>query len=59
MYKLLYFYDGRLSESYEFPTKALCQWQVNQFTKLGTHIYGHFVIQKYENTTIETMLFNR
>ena len=46
MYKLLYYYEGRLSESYEFPTKALCQWQVNQFTKLGTHIYGHFVIQK-------------
>lgn len=26
--------------------QALCQWQVNQFTKLGTHIYCHFVIQK-------------
>ena len=46
MYKLLYYYDGRLSESYEFPTKALCHWKINEFKKLGTHIYGHFVIQK-------------
>ena len=46
MYKLLYYYESRLSESYEFPTKALCRWKMNEFNKLGTHIYGHFVIEK-------------
>jgi hypothetical protein len=46
MYKLLYFYESRLAESYEFPTEALCKWKINEFRKAGTHIFGHFVIQQ-------------
>lgn len=46
MYRLLYYYEGRLSESYEFRTEALCHWKVNEFRKLGTHQFGHFVIEK-------------
>jgi len=46
MYRLLYYYEKRLAESYEFPTKALCHWKLQQFRAAGTHIYGHFVIEK-------------
>jgi hypothetical protein len=46
MYRLLYYYEQRLSESYDFPTKALCHWQLNQFRAAGTHVYRHFVIEK-------------
>jgi hypothetical protein len=46
MYRLLYYYENRLSESYDFPNKALCHWQLNQFRAAGTHVYGHFVIEK-------------
>jgi len=28
------------------PTKALCHWKLQQFRAAGTHIYGHFVIEK-------------
>jgi len=46
MYRLLYYYENRLSESYDFPSKALCHWQLNQFRAAGTHVYGYFVIEK-------------
>jgi hypothetical protein len=46
MYRLLYFYENRLSESYDFASKALCHWQLNKFRTAGTHVYGHFVIEK-------------
>ena len=46
MYRLLYYYENRLSESYDFPNKALCHWQLNKFRAAGTHVYGHFVIEK-------------
>ncbi len=46
MYRLLYYYEKRLAESYEFPTKALCHWKLQQFRAAGTHVYGHFVIEK-------------
>lgn len=46
MYRLLYYYENRLSEEYSFDSYALCKWQVAEFTRLGTHIYGHFVIEK-------------
>jgi hypothetical protein len=46
MFRLLYFYESRLAEAYTFPTKALCHWKLNEFRKAGTHIYGHFVIEK-------------
>ena len=46
MYRLLYYYENRISEEYTFNSYALCQWQINEFNKLGTHIYGYFVIEK-------------
>jgi len=46
MYRLLYYYESRLSEEYHFNSYALCKWKINEFTKAGTHIYGHFVIEK-------------
>jgi hypothetical protein len=46
MFRLLYFYERRLAEAYTFPTKTLCYWKLNEFRKAGTHIYGHFVIEK-------------
>ena len=46
MFRLLYYYENRLSESYDFPNKALCHWQLNKFRTAGTHIYGYFVIEK-------------
>jgi hypothetical protein len=46
MYRLLYYYESRLSEEYHFNSYALCQWKIREFTKAGTHIYGHFVIEK-------------
>lgn len=46
MFRLLYYYESRLAEAYTFPTEALCKWKINQFRTAGTHIYGHFVIEK-------------
>jgi hypothetical protein len=46
MFRLLYYYESRLAESYEFTSEALCYWKLNEFRKAGTHIYGHFVIEK-------------
>jgi hypothetical protein len=46
MYRLLYYYENRLSESYDFPSKALCHWQLNKFRAAGTHVYGTFKIKK-------------
>jgi hypothetical protein len=46
MYRLLYYYGGQLSESYEFPSEALANWKARELFRLGTHRLGHFVIQK-------------
>jgi hypothetical protein len=46
MYRLLYYYESRLSEEYTFNSYALCKWKIAEFNRLGTHIYGHFVIEK-------------
>ena len=46
MFKLIYFYERRIAEEYIFPNERLCHWKINEFRKAGTHIYGHFVIEK-------------
>ena len=46
MYRLLYYYQSRLSEEYTFNNYALCKWKIAELNRLGTHIYGHFVIEK-------------
>jgi hypothetical protein len=46
MYKLLYFHNKELKESYTFPSEALANWKARELYRLGTHIYGHFVIEK-------------
>jgi len=46
MYRLCYYYEDRLSEAYDYHTKALCYWKKKQLRAAGTHIYGRFVIEK-------------
>jgi len=44
MYRLNYLIDGKVFESYDFPSRQLAFWKMNQFKKLGTHVYGTFEI---------------
>ena len=46
MYRLLYYHQTQLWESYDFPTLALARWKQRELNRLGQHIYGHFVIEK-------------
>lgn len=45
MYRLNYIIDGKVFESYDFPSRALANWKKKQFIKAKTHIYGILEIQ--------------
>jgi hypothetical protein len=45
MYRLNYIIDGKIFESYDFPSWSLANWKKSQFIKAGTHVYGTFEIK--------------
>jgi len=46
MFRLCYYYEDRLSESYDYHSRALCLWKKAQLRAAGTHVYGTFKITK-------------
>ncbi len=44
MHKLEYLLNGKVSESWHFPNKQLCNWKKNQLQ--NTHKAGKFKITK-------------
>jgi len=49
MFKLEYLINGKMSQSWHFPNKPLCNWKKAQLKKAGTHTKGKFNINEIKN----------